>query len=80
MTDDETVILDLDNMTLRTARYWARRAMKWHRLGGFVILKSSINNYRARLVHVEETVRWSLELLNLLRARCIKVEHWRNSR
>lgn len=34
-------------MSFRMARDWARRAMKWHRLEGFLLLKSSNNNYHA---------------------------------
>ena len=44
-TDEETVMLDLDNTTFKTARYWAARAMKWFKLQGFIILRSSLNNY-----------------------------------
>ena len=44
-TDEETVMLDFDNTTFKTVRYWAARAMKWFKLEGYIILKSSMNNY-----------------------------------
>jgi len=44
-TDDETVMLDFDCTPFKTVRYWAFRVMKWFRLEGFVILKSSTRNY-----------------------------------
>jgi hypothetical protein len=47
VTAIETVMLNLDNMSFRTARYWARRVMKWHKLEGFLLLKSSYANYHA---------------------------------
>lgn len=45
VTETDTVMLDLDDVTFRTARYWARRAMNWFKLGGFLILKSSERCY-----------------------------------
>ena len=44
-TDEETVMLDFDNTSFKTVRYWATRAMKWFKLEGYIILKSSMNNY-----------------------------------
>ncbi|MCW3976828.1 MAG: hypothetical protein NWE77_02725 [Candidatus Bathyarchaeota archaeon] len=44
-TDEETVMLDFDNTPLKTVRYWASRALKWFKLEGFIILRSSLNNY-----------------------------------
>ena len=55
-TDTETVMLDFDNSTFKTVRYWARRAMKWHRLEGFLILKSSENSYH---IVFNRKVSWS---------------------
>ena len=46
-SDTETVKLDFDNTSFKTAKYWAERAMKWFRLDGFVILKSSEKCYHA---------------------------------
>jgi len=40
-------MLDLDDVTFRTARYWARRASNWFKLGGFILLKSSDRCYHA---------------------------------
>ena len=44
-TDDETVMLDFDESTFKTVKYWANRTMKWFKLKGYIILKSSKNNY-----------------------------------
>ena len=44
-TDDETVILDFDETTFTEVKYWARTAMEWFDLGGFLILKSSEGCY-----------------------------------
>lgn len=41
----ETVKLDFDNMPFKQVKYWALRAMEWHKLEGFIILKSSRNHY-----------------------------------
>ncbi|MFX0200390.1 MAG: hypothetical protein ACFFCW_30090 [Candidatus Hodarchaeota archaeon] len=55
-TDTETVLLDFDNTTLKTVKYWARRAMNWFKLGGFIILKSSERNYH---IVFDRPVSWS---------------------
>jgi len=55
-SDTETVKLDLDNMSFRTTKYWALKAMKRFKLGGFIILKSSWNCYH---VVFNRTVSWS---------------------
>lgn len=83
-TDNETVMLDFDDTTFKNVKYWACRTMRWFKLGGFVILKSSENNYHvvfnrsvswSRNMHV---VSWvSLEsgnrgLLKWLQMQCIK--------
>ena len=39
------VKLDFDGVSFKTVKYWALRTMRWFRLGGFVILKSSEGNY-----------------------------------
>ena len=44
-TDIETVKLDFDNTPFKEVKYWALRTMKWFKLEGFIILKSSENNY-----------------------------------
>jgi len=44
-TDEETVMLDFDNTSFKTVRYWAARGLKWFKLEGYIILKSSTNNY-----------------------------------
>ena len=55
-TDTETLMLDFDNTTFKTVRYWARRAMNWFKLGGFIILKSSERNYH---IVFSRSVSWS---------------------
>jgi abortive infection bacteriophage resistance protein len=45
ITDQETVKLDFDKTPFRTVKYWAMRTMKWFKLKGFIILKSSKNSY-----------------------------------
>lgn len=55
-TDNETVMLDFDNTPFRDVKYWALRAMKWFKLTGFIILKSSENNYH---VVFNRKVSWS---------------------
>jgi len=44
-TDDEAVMLDFDDTTFKTVKYWANRTVKWFKLKGFIILKSSLKNY-----------------------------------
>lgn len=54
-TDTETVKLDFDNVSFKTAKYWAYRTMEKFKLGGFIILKSSKNNYH---ILFDKTVSW----------------------
>jgi hypothetical protein len=56
ITDQETVKLDFDNTRFKTVKYWAMRTMKWFKLKGFIILKSSKNNYH---VIFDKKVSWS---------------------
>jgi len=56
ITDIETVKLDFDNISFKTVKYWAFRTMKWFKLEGFIILKSSENNYH---VVFNRPVSWS---------------------
>ena len=44
-TDEETVMLDFDSTSFKTVRYWASRTLKWFKLEGYIILRSSLNNY-----------------------------------
>ena len=55
-TDTETVKLDFDDVTFRTVRYWASRTMKWHKLEGYIIFKSSEKCYH---VVFNRPVSWS---------------------
>ena len=64
-TDTETVMLDFDNTTFKTVRYWARRAMRWFDLSGFLILKSSEGCYHTI---INRPVSWS-ENMKVMAAR-----------
>jgi hypothetical protein len=55
ITDTETVKLDFDNTPFKTVKYWAFRTMKWFKLKGFIILKSSKNSYH---VVFDKKVSW----------------------
>ena len=55
-TDCETVKLDFDSTSFKTVKYWACRACRWFRLGGFIILKSSNDGYH---VIFNRVVSWS---------------------
>jgi hypothetical protein len=64
ITDTETVKLDFDKTPFKTVLYWAFRTMKWFRLKGFIVLKSSENCYH---VVFDCKVSWS---------RNVKVMAW----
>jgi hypothetical protein len=55
ITDMETVKLDFDKTSFKTVKYWAFRTMKWFKLKGFIILKSSKNSYH---VVFDKKVSW----------------------
>ena len=55
-SDTETVKLDFDDASFKTVRFWARRAVRWFKLGGFIILKSSERCYH---VIFDRRVSWS---------------------
>ena len=55
-TDIETVKLDFDNTPFKQVKYWASRAMEWFKLEGFIILRSSENNYH---VVFNRSVSWA---------------------
>jgi hypothetical protein len=42
---DRGVILDLDNMTFKKAKWLAKTLLKRHKLEGFLLIKSSEKNY-----------------------------------
>jgi hypothetical protein len=54
-SDTSTVKLDFDETIFKTVKYWAFRTMKWFRLRGFIILKSSKNHYH---VVFDRSVTW----------------------
>jgi hypothetical protein len=49
-------MLDFDNATVKDVRYWALRSMKWFKLRGFIILRSSENCYH---VVFDRSVTWA---------------------
>ncbi|MEM3700697.1 MAG: hypothetical protein QXL57_07530 [Candidatus Bathyarchaeia archaeon] len=55
ITDKNTVKLDFDKTKFRTVKYWAMRTMRWFKLKGFIILKSSKNSYH---VVFDKKVSW----------------------
>jgi hypothetical protein len=54
-SDTSTVKLDFDDTEFVIVKYWALRTMKWFKLGGFIILKSSRNHYH---VVFDRSVNW----------------------
>ena len=58
-TDQTTVKLDFDNVAFKAVKYWALRVMKWFKLRGFIILKSSKNHYH---VVFDKPVTWTKNL------------------
>jgi hypothetical protein len=50
------VKIDFDEASFSWVKYWALRTMKWFRLRGFIILKSSENCYH---VVFDRAVSWS---------------------
>lgn len=55
-SDVETVKLDFDKLSYRDVKYWAIRTMKWFKLRGFIILKSSNHCYH---VVFDRSVSWA---------------------
>jgi hypothetical protein len=56
LSDTETVMIDFDDTSFQTVKYWASRTMKWFKLEGYMILKSSKCCYHAVFNRV---VSWS---------------------
>lgn len=85
VSDRETVMLDLDEMSFKSARDWAMFALEKYALKGFIILKSSKKHYHVvfdRYVSREENLSitaWvgilskSVPLLKYLAMQCIKM-------
>lgn len=46
-------------MPFKQVKYWALRAIEWHKLEGFIILKSSRNHYH---VVFDREVSWSEDM------------------
>lgn len=55
-SDTETVKLDFDDVPFKTVKHWALRAMRWFKLQGFIILKSSKKRYH---VVFDRVVSWA---------------------
>jgi hypothetical protein len=71
ITDTETVKLDFDRTPFRTVKYYAMETMKWHKLKGFIILKSSKNNYH---VMFDKKVSWT-ENVRIMAWVCLISKH-----
>lgn len=71
MTDIETVKLDFDKTPFKTVRRWAFRTMKWFKLKGFIILKSSRNCYH---VVFDRKVSW-MENVKVMAWVCLLSKH-----
>lgn len=70
-TDDETVMLDLDDTPFKVVKYWAQRAMRFFNLNGFLILKSSQGNYH---VVFDRKVSW-IENMSIVASIAIQTKH-----
>jgi hypothetical protein len=57
--DNNTIRLDFDNTSLDEVKYWAKRACNWHKLEGFIILRSSERHYH---VVFDKTVTWATNM------------------
>jgi len=71
ITDTESVKLDFDKTPFRTVKYYAMETMKWHKLKGFIILKSSKNNYH---VIFDKKVSWK-ENVRIMAWVCLISKH-----
>jgi len=71
ITDQETVKLDFDKTPFKTVKYWAMRTMKWFKLKGFIILKSSENSYH---VVFDKKVSWK-ENMHIVAWVCLLSQH-----
>jgi hypothetical protein len=54
-TDKSTVKLDFDDTPFKIVKCWALRTMKWFKLKGFIILRSSKSHYH---VVFDRSVTW----------------------
>jgi len=54
-TDKSTVKLDFDDASFKLVKYWALGTVKWFKLRGSIILKSSENHYH---VVFDRSVTW----------------------
>jgi hypothetical protein len=71
-TDPETVMLDFDKTQFKTVRFWALKTVKWFKLGGFIVLKSSKNCYH---VVFDRTVSWA-ENISVVAWVCLRYQNW----
>jgi hypothetical protein len=76
-TDTDTVKLDFDNTNIKDAKYWAFRTMKWFKLRGFIILRSSENCYH---VVFDRRVSWRVNVKIMawvsLLSHKVKLQKW----
>jgi hypothetical protein len=71
ITDTETVKLDFDKTPFRTVKFWALKTMKWFKLKGLIILKSSKNSYH---VVFDKKVSWN-ENVRIIAWVCLMSKH-----
>lgn len=70
-TDPSIVMLDFDNMGLEEVRYWASRICKEHKLGGFLIIRSSKRNHH---IVFNRAVSWD-ENVSIVASLCLELKH-----
>jgi len=63
LSDKNTVMVDLDNMSFKRVKRLAELTCKHFRLGGFIILKSSPNHYH---VIFDKPIRYWSEVLRII--------------
>jgi hypothetical protein len=85
-SDDETVMLDMDDTDLKTVKKWAKRALTWHHLEGYIILESSpgcfhvLFNRKVSWAENMRVVAWVAQLSGIEglqrwhRMQCIKMK------
>jgi hypothetical protein len=70
-------MLDFDQMAFKTVKYWALRTMRWFKLGGLLVLKSSPECYH---VVFNRTVSWTENMKVVawvaLQSRCESLTQW----
>ena len=47
-TDAETMMLDFDKTKFKNVKFWSLKTLKWFKLGGFLVLESTLDSYHVR--------------------------------